>query len=154
MTDSRIAPSAPSGSDAGRAPRTATAAAAGTEAVLTAPALDAQSLAANVAADPSALGVTSLAMARQSELRYLAVDGVDASPDSLAAGAYPLFQPLRIAVAGGDDLAERFVRFAQSPLARRILRRNGTVPYMDGLGLVSHQFERENRLRKAARHQP
>lgn len=118
------------------------------------PALNARALADNVARDPRGLGVTSLAVARGTGLRILAVDGVDPSGDSLAAGAYPLFQPLQIAVAGGDGLAERFVRFAQSPLARRILRHNGTLPYMDGLGLVRRQFERENALRRSAQQEP
>lgn len=114
------------------------------------PALDTRTLQEAVAADRHGLGVTSLGAARASGLKVLAVDGVKPSPDSLAAGTYALFQPLQIAVAGGDERAERFVRFAQSPLARRILRRNGVVPYMDGLGLVRHQFDRENALRRAA----
>lgn len=102
-----------------------------------------------VASDPGALGVTSLASVRGEPVKILRIEGVRPSADSLVAGDYLLYQPLHLAARGADGLTERFVRFAQSPLARRILRRNGAVPYMDGLNLVRHQFDRENRLRRA-----
>ncbi len=114
---------------------------------------DIRAVQAAVAADPDALGVTSLASLADDggrAVKVLALEGVRPSPDALVGGDYLLFQPLQLAVRDTGGAAERFVRFAQSPVARRILRRNGAVPYMDGLNLVGRQFDRENLLRRAA----
>lgn len=114
------------------------------------PALDLKALETAVAENRGALGVTSFSSAQGQPLKVLALEGTLPSADSLVAGDYLLYQPLQVAMAGSGGSAERFVRFAQSPLARRILRRNGAVPYMDGLNLVRHQFDRQNRLHRAA----
>lgn len=111
---------------------------------------DIRALHAAVASDPGALGVTSLTSVRGQPVKILSLEGIAPSPEALVAGDYLLFQPLQLAVRETSGAAERFVRFAQSPVARRILRRNGAVPYMDGLNLVGHQFDRENALRRAA----
>lgn len=111
---------------------------------------DIRALHAAVAADPGALGVTSLTSVRGQPVKILSLEGIAPSPEALVAGDYLLFQPLQLAVRETGGVAERFVRFAQSPVARRILRRNGAVPYMDGLNLVGRQFDRENALRRAA----
>jgi phosphate transport system substrate-binding protein len=114
---------------------------------------DLQAVRTGVAANPGALGVTSLASLHNNEgraVKVLDLEGVSPSPEALVAGDYLLFQPLQLALRETGGPAERFVRFAQSPVARRILRRNGAVPYMDGLNLVGQQFDRENLLRRAA----
>lgn len=112
---------------------------------------------AAVSADPHALGVTSLAALAGADapgVKVLDLEGVAPTPEALISGDYPLFQPLKLVLRETGGPAERFVRFAQSPEARRILRRNGTVPYMDGLDLVRNQFDRQNRLHRAAGRQP
>lgn len=115
---------------------------------------DIRALHAAVAADPGALGVTSLTSVRGEPVKILDLEGIAPSPKALVSGDYLLFQPLQLALKETGGVAERFVRFAQSPVARRILRRNGAVPYMDGLNLVGRQFDRENRLRRAAGPRP
>lgn len=113
---------------------------------------DLRAVQAAVAANAGALGVTSLASLNGAEspaVKVLDLEGVSPSPEALAAGDYLLFQPLQLVLRETGGPAERFVRFAQSPAARRILRRAGTLPYMDGLNLVGRQFDRANRVRRA-----
>lgn len=100
-----------------------------------------------VAAVPNALGISSYSRVMafpDLPVKLLAYNNVVPNQDSIAEGKYLLFQPLYLVAQADNVLAERFIRFAQGSLARRIMRRGDVVPYMDGFSLIARQFERMN----------
>ncbi len=95
------------------------------------------------------LAVTTYSSARKRQVKLLAVEGRSASVPAIQAGDYLLYIPLYLAVR--EDSRKRrevreFVRFSTTPEAKRVLRRNGVVPYADGLALTSKQLERADML--------
>lgn len=112
-------------------------------------AADTEELEAAVEDGPRALAVTTYSSARKRRVRLLALEGRSASVPAIQSGDYLLYFPLYLAVR--EDSRKRrevreFLRFAGSPEARRVLRRNGVVPYTDGLALTSRQLERADLL--------
>ncbi len=102
-----------------------------------------------VESGPWALAVTTYSSARKRQVKLLAVEGRAASVPAIQNGDYLLYIPLYLAVR--EDSRKRrevreFVRFATTPEAKRVLRRNGVVPYADGLALTSKQLERADML--------
>ena len=98
---------------------------------------------------PWSLAVTTYSSARKRKLKLLAVEGRSASVTGIQNGDYLLYIPLYLAVR--EDSRKRrqvqaFLRFAASSEAKRVLRRNGVVPYTDGLALTSKQLERADML--------
>ncbi len=98
---------------------------------------------------PGAIALVSYALARRMKVRILAVEGRSPSPESVATGDYLLFYPIYFGRSDSTDKRRQvqlFLRFAQSPDARRLIRRNGMVPYTEALTLVSKQVERDQIL--------
>ncbi len=97
----------------------------------------------------STLAVTTYSGARSRRVKLLALEGRSASVPAIQSGDYLLYFPLYLAVR--EDSRKRrevreFLRFAGSPEAKRALRRNGVVPFTDGLSLTSRQLERADLL--------
>lgn len=106
-------------------------------------------LEAAVAAEPLALAVTTYSGARQIQVKLLAVEGRPLTPESLASGEYLLYFPLYIGRSASSTRAREiraFVSFLQETEAKRALRRNGLLPYTEGLRLVSQQMNRDEEL--------
>lgn len=102
-----------------------------------------------VVGDIHGIGVTTYSTARTIDGRIMRLDNVMASYQTIKDGDYLLFLPLYLAIReDGDKRREvkRFIRFAAGNTAKRLLRRNGVVPYTDGMTLVSKQLERESRM--------
>ena len=98
---------------------------------------------------PGAIAVVNYSRARKARVKLLQVEGQPASPGTIQSGEYLLYFPLYVGVRSGTqnqrDIRE-FLRFAGSAEARRVLRRNGVVPYSDGMALTSRQIERAGQL--------
>lgn len=95
-----------------------------------------------VETDPLAIGVTGVSSAHKRKVKELELDGKAPNYANIRDGAYLLYRPLYITYnSSGKNYAEvmRFIDFAQSPEGRAIIRKTGSVPYLDALGLVHKQ---------------
>lgn len=110
-----------------------------------------QTLIEAVSTDPDAIAVTTYSSARRQPLNILMFENVAANYQSIADGDYLLYIPLYVAIRENSSKrreVREFLRFAAGPQAKRVLRRNGVVPYTEGLTLVSKQLERDDFLQR------
>jgi phosphate transport system substrate-binding protein len=81
---------------------------------------------------PTSLGFLNRSAlgAARTALVPLAFEGIEPSPDNLAAGRYPLRLEFGFVHKAGElsDAAKAFVLFVQSPSGERILREHGVLP--------------------------
>ncbi|MCU7958953.1 MAG: phosphate ABC transporter substrate-binding protein [gamma proteobacterium symbiont of Bathyaustriella thionipta] len=101
--------------------------------------------------DHYSLGITGVSSARKRDVKMLTLDGKTPSYDNIKSGAYLLYRPLYIATnVTGPHHKEvtKFIDYAHSSKGREIIRKAGSVPYLDAIPLVRRQ--REER-RQAAR---
>lgn len=104
-----------------------------------------------VSADPNSIAVTTYSSARRQPLNILMFENVAANYTAIAEGDYLLYIPLYVAIRENSSKRREvrdFLRFAAGPQAKRVLRRNGVVPYTEGLTLVSKQLERDDFLQR------
>ena len=74
------------------------------------------------------LGPSTLALifSENRKLKALQLNGIDPSPSNLAAGIYPYYKSLYIVThSKTPGAARKFIAFAQSETARKILTRTG-----------------------------
>lgn len=102
-----------------------------------------------VEVDPNAIAITGISSARKRDLRVLTLEGKSASFANIKSGTYLLYRPLYLALSVDETRPEilSFIRFTQSPQGREILRKNGTVPYLDALHLVIKQVDQHKLAR-------
>lgn len=97
-----------------------------------------------IEADISAVGVTGISSARKRDVKILSLEGKEPTYENVKSGDYLLYRPLYIAYNPSDprrDEVKRFIDFAHSRAGREIIRKQGTVPYLEALGLVTKQRE-------------
>ncbi len=89
-----------------------------------------------VAGNPVAIGYVSIgsaevALQQGTPLKLLPLDGIAASTQSLRSGAFPLARPLHLVTRKGaqNELAARFISFAQSPDVHDLVEKQSFVPY-------------------------
>jgi len=103
-----------------------------------------------VAEDPAALAISMFSHARRQPIHLVAVEGVPVQRATIIDGSYLLYQPVyfvhKRSIRKRNEM-QRFLRFLSGSDAKRVLTRNGMVPYVDGLGLVGRQLNREERIR-------
>ncbi len=88
--------------------------------------------------DPYALGITGVSSARKRNVKILKFDGKSPTYENVKNGSYGLYRPLYLVTSTKPSkLAKDFIRFASSEEGRKIIRENGTVPYMDAPKLLS-----------------
>jgi phosphate transport system substrate-binding protein len=108
-----------------------------------------QQLEEAVEATPWALAITTYSSARKLKVRILSIEGNTPSIQTIQSGDYLFYFPLYLALReDGRNRREvrEFLRFASGVDAKRVLRRNGVLPYADGLSLGSRQLERSTLL--------
>lgn len=109
-----------------------------------------------VVKDVNAIAVTGISSARKRKVKNLKLDGKEPTYDNIRAGEYGLYRPLYLAVNRHGKNAEevdKFIKFAHSAEGRKIIRNNGTVPYLDALKLVLKQVEQEERANERGLYQ-
>jgi len=100
----------------------------------------------DIALNAHGLGMSTLSgVGRNPKVKMLTVEGVRASPATIADGTYPLYTALYLAARDDDkqhDAVARFVEYASSDAAKAILRKHDVVPYADGAALIDKQQAR------------
>jgi phosphate transport system substrate-binding protein len=84
------------------------------------------------------LGVTGISSARKRKVKILELNGKEPSYKNIQNGDYLLYRPLflvtNLADLGNPDV-QRFSAYVHSEEGKAVIRRAGTVPYEDGIGL-------------------
>ncbi|MFZ5799325.1 MAG: phosphate ABC transporter substrate-binding protein [Desulfobulbus sp.] len=96
-----------------------------------------------ITVDRIAFGITGVSSAKRrvqdgKNLKILKVNGMEATMDNIASGAYPYFRPLYLAVnPDSPNHAEvmKFIDFALSPEGQKVIEEAGTVNLARGKGL-------------------
>lgn len=93
--------------------------------------------------DVYGLGVTGIASGQRRKVKLLQLNGKEPNFDNIKSGSYVLYRPLYLVTKGyqADKRVKDFVTFALSNEGRDIIRKSGTVPYADAIGLVMKQVE-------------
>lgn len=96
-----------------------------------------------VEGDPNGIGVTGIASAQRRKIKLLQLNGKEPNFENIKNGSYVLYRPLYLVTKGqgSDQRVKDFVTFALSKEGREIIRKSGSVPYADAIGLVMKQIE-------------
>jgi len=93
--------------------------------------------------NPLAIGTTGISSAKRRKVKILALNGKHPSYENIKNGSYILYRPLYLVTKGhsADKKVRDFITFALSREGRAVIRRAGSVPYSDAMGLVMKQIE-------------
>lgn len=87
--------------------------------------------------DPYGIGITGISSARKRKVKILSVDSKSPTYENVKQGKYVWYRPLYLVTnPGASPAVKKFVAFAMSKQGRAIMRRNGTVPYLDAPNLM------------------
>lgn len=106
-----------------------------------------------VEANPNALAVTGVSSARKRAVKLLSLNGHAPDYEQIRSGDYLLYRPLYITSNPAHpqyDEVRKFIDFAHTRLGRDIIRRAGSVPYLDALNLIRHQRQQWLEARDAS----
>ncbi len=88
--------------------------------------------------DVDAIAITGVSSARKRNVKIIKFDGMTPSYANLKAGKYFLYRPLYLVTSPAPSkVTTKFIAYASSREGRRIIRENGTVPYLDAPQLLS-----------------
>ncbi len=88
--------------------------------------------------DIDAIAITGVSSARKRNVKIIKFDGMTPSYSNLKAGKYFLYRPLYLVTSPSPSkVTTNFIAYASSREGRRIIRENGTVPYLDAPQLLS-----------------
>jgi len=95
----------------------------------------------------SGFGTTGISSAKRRDVKILQLEGKAPSYDNIKNGQYLLYRPLYLVTKGysSSDGVKKFIKFALSREGMKIIRKAGTVPYADAIGLVMKQVEQAER---------
>lgn len=84
-----------------------------------------------------AMGVDGISSAKKRDVKFLSLDGVAPTKENIAAGTYPLFRPLYLAVHKQKASAgtKAFIDFILSDEGQQVIADQGTVNMAEGAGL-------------------
>lgn len=103
-----------------------------------------------VAANRNAIGLTSYGAARRvMDVKMLGIEGQPPATNTIRDGTYLLFTPLYLVSRPGGEkrrLVSDLMRFSSQGPTAQVLRRVGTIPYTDGMGLLSGQANRDAQI--------
>ena len=97
-----------------------------------------------VQTNPLAIGTTGISSAKRRTVKILKLNGKEPSYENIKSGAYVLYRPLYLVTKGqlsADRKVKDFITFALSREGRAVIRKAGSVPYSDAMGLVMKQLE-------------
>jgi len=89
------------------------------------------------------VGVTGVSSAKRRDVKILKLNGKEPSYDNIKSGKYVLYRPLYLVVnpSNTDPGIKDFINYAVSREGQNIIRKQGTVPYSEAIGLVMKQLE-------------
>ncbi|MFV2060766.1 MAG: phosphate ABC transporter substrate-binding protein [Gammaproteobacteria bacterium] len=88
--------------------------------------------------DINAIAITGISSAKKRNIKVIKFDGMEPSYSNLKAGKYFLYRPLYLVTSPAPSkITKEFIHYATSREGRRIIRENGTVPYLDAPKLLS-----------------
>jgi len=91
--------------------------------------------------DINALAITGISSARKRHVKIVKFDGMMPSYANVKTGKYFLYRPLYLVTSPSPSkITKEFISYASSKEGRRIIRDNGTVPYLDAPGLLSNML--------------
>jgi phosphate transport system substrate-binding protein len=92
---------------------------------------------------PYSLGATGISSAHRRKVKILKLNDKEPNFENIRTGQYLMYRPLYLVSQGAnaDPLVKDFVTFAISREGQDVIRKTGTVPYTDSLGLVMKQIE-------------
>lgn len=98
----------------------------------------------------SGFGTTGISSAKKRDVKILQLEGKAPSYENIKTGHYLLYRPLYLVTKGKRSTPEvrKFISFALSREGMKIIRKAGTVPYADAIGLVMKQVEQSERASK------
>lgn len=92
---------------------------------------------------PNSVGVTGISSARKRNVKILRLEGKDPTYENVRDGKYLLYRPLYLVYNKESPNAEQasaFIQFAQTDAGREAIRSSGTLPYMEGLSLMTKRW--------------
>jgi phosphate transport system substrate-binding protein len=99
-----------------------------------------------IAIDPAGLGLSTLASIHANKgVKALAIEGVSATPATIADGSYPLYITLFLAAkvdSPKQAAIDRFIAFLNSDTGKSVLRKHDLVPYADATDAQSRAAAR------------
>lgn len=100
-------------------------------------------------------GTTGISSAKKRDVRILELENKAPSYENIKKGHYLLYRPLYLVTKGRSRSPEvrKFISFALSREGMAIIRKAGTVPYADAIGLVMKQVEQADRASKRGLYQ-
>jgi phosphate transport system substrate-binding protein len=108
--------------------------------------LNVEKLEEDIALNEHGLGMSTLSgVAHNPKVKMLAVEGVRASPATIADGSYPLYTTLYLAARDDDrqhETVAKLIAFAGSEDGKALLRKHELVPYADAADLIARQDTR------------
>lgn len=98
----------------------------------------------------SGFGTTGISSAKRRDVKILQLEGKAPSYENIKKGHYLLYRPLYLVTKGRSSSPEvrKFISFALSRQGMKIIRKAGTVPYAEAIGLVMKQVEQADRASK------
>jgi len=90
------------------------------------------------------IGTTGISSAKRRKVKMLQLNGKSPSYENIKSGSYVLYRPLYLVTRGrqsADKKVKDFITFALSRAGRELIRKAGSVPYSDAMGLVMKQLE-------------
>ena len=83
------------------------------------------------------MGISGVSSARKRNVKLLKINGKYPSYDNIKNGDYLLYRPLYLVtnLENTDKDVRAFIEFVHSEQGQQIMRKNGTVPYEDAIGL-------------------
>ena len=100
--------------------------------------------------DPLALAVTGISSARKRKVKVLSLNGKAPTYENIRTGRYLLYRPLYLVYNRNNpklELIRDFIKFAMGEEGRAVIRKNGTLPYLEGMNLVHNRMEESRRAR-------
>jgi phosphate transport system substrate-binding protein len=103
----------------------------------------------DIVTNPNGIGTTGISSARKLKgiAKVLKLDGKEPSVENIRTGKYLLYRPLYIVthLQEKDPEVKKFVNFVTGEEGKEVMRKAGTVPYEDAVGLWLTYLDQQNR---------
>lgn len=96
-------------------------------------------------------GISGISSARKRKVKILSIEGKKPTYDNIKNGSYLLYRPLFLVthLQNKDPDVRAFSNFAHSKEAEEIMRKGGTVPYGDAIGLWLKYLDQVEKAQEA-----